>query len=263
MRLTTHSGGVTFRTGISAAYRLMTAQGEAQTGMAAEARVARRPAAWGISTEPARSQSEEAYLRIRDRIVSLDMAPGSVVEESRLRDELDLGRTPIREALQRLALENLVRSVPHRGTFVTTVNITDLARITEVRVVLESHAARLAAERCTAGDRMEIAELLERLRSKQVTDQRELMRLDQQIHRQIYLSARNAFLEATLDRYLNLSLRLWYLVIDQEVRLREAVQEHIDLLEAILAGDGDRADQCMQRHVIGFECEIRRVLLER
>jgi DNA-binding GntR family transcriptional regulator len=89
------------------------------------------------------------------------------------------------------------------------------------------------------------------------------MRLDQQIHRQIYRSARNSFLEATLDRYLNLSLRLWYLVIDQEVRLREAVQEHIDLLEAILTGDGDRADQCMQRHVTGFECEIRRALLER
>jgi len=191
------------------------------------------------------------------------MPPGSVVEESRLRDELDLGRTPIREALQRLALENLVRSVPHRGTFVTTVNITDLARITEVRVVLESRAARLAAERSSARDRMAMAELLERLRSMRFTDQHELMRLDQQIHRQIYRSARNSFLEATLDRYLNLSLRLWYLVIDHEVRLREAVQEHIDLLEAILAGDGDSADQCMQRHVTGFECEIRRVLLER
>ena len=231
--------------------------------MATEARVARRPTVLGPSPETARSQSEDAYLRIRERIVSLEMPPGSVVEESRLRDELELGRTPIREALQRLALENLVRSVPHRGTFVTTVNITDLARITEVRVVLESHAARLAAERCTAGDRIAMAELLERLRSKHITDQRELMRLDQQIHRQIYRSARNAFLEATLERYLNLSLRLWYLVIDHEVRLREAVQEHIDLLEAILDGDGDRADQCMQRHVTGFECEIRRALLER
>ena len=65
---------------------------------------------------------------------------------------LKIGRTPIREALQRLAHENLVHSVPHRGTFVTDVKITDLARITEVRVVLEGHAARLAAERCTTGD---------------------------------------------------------------------------------------------------------------
>src|SRR2546428_11382500 len=97
-----------------------------------------------------RSQSEEASQRIIERMGRLEMAPGSVVNEARLREELGIGRTPIREALQRLARENLVRSIPHRGTFVTDVNITGLARITEVRVVLEAHAARLAAEKLTA-----------------------------------------------------------------------------------------------------------------
>jgi len=215
------------------------------------------------SLETARSQSEAAYLRIRDRIVSLDMPPGSVVEETRLREELEIGRTPIREALQRLALENLVRSIPHRGTFVTDVNITDLARITEVRVVLESHAARLAAERIAAADRIGIQNLLGILDAGGATDARELMRLDQRIHRQIYRAARNPFLENTLERYLNLSLRLWYLVVDQEVRLREAVVEHVELLRAVLAGDGARAEESMRRHVMGFEREIRRVLVER
>ncbi len=215
------------------------------------------------STEAARSQSEVAYLRIRDRIVCLEMPPGSVVNEGRLREDLDIGRTPIREALQRLALENLVKSVPHRGTFVTDVNITDLARITEVRVVLEAHAARLAAERLGSQDRLSIRELLDILESGGATDQRELMRLDQQIHRQIYRAARNSFLESTLERYLNLSLRLWYLVVDQEVRLREAVAEHVELLRAVLAGDGSRAEDSMRRHVSGFEREIRRVLVER
>src|SRR5260370_5958470 len=111
----------------------------------------------------ARSQSEEAYHRILERIVCLEMPPGSVVNEAHLREELKIGRTPIREALQRLARENLVRSIPHRGTFVTDVNITDLARITEVRVVLESHAARLAAERLSTTDRDSFARLLQRL----------------------------------------------------------------------------------------------------
>lgn len=216
-----------------------------------------------VDTEVARSQSEAAYLRIRDRIVSLDMAPGSVVHEARLREELEIGRTPIREALQRLALENLVRSIPHRGTFVTDVNITDLARITEVRVVLEAHAARLAAERLAGHDRTVVQDLLAVLESGGAADQRELMRLDQQIHRQIYRAARNSFLESTLERYLNLSLRLWYLVVDQEVRLREAVAEHVELLRAVLAGEGSRAEDSMRRHVTGFEREIRRVLVER
>ena len=209
-----------------------------------------------------RSQSELAYQRILDRVVSLEMAPGSVVNEARLREELGIGRTPIREALQRLARENLVRSIPHRGTFVTEVNITDLARITEVRVVLEAHAARLAAEKLSSADREAIDGLLALLRGE-VTDQRELMRLDRLIHRTVYRAARNPFLEATLERYFNLSLRLWYLVLDREVRLREAVDEHVELLRAILAGDGELAETIMRRHVIGFEREIRKVLVER
>ena len=215
------------------------------------------------SAGSARSQSEEAYLRIRERIISLDMPPGSVVNESRLRQELKIGRTPIREALQRLARENLVRSIPHRGTFVTDVNITDLARITEVRVVLESHAARLAAERLSTSDRDSFAQLLELLEDGPGLDQRQLMRLDQQIHREIYRAARNQFLESTLERYFNLSLRLWYLVLDREVGLRQAVEEHAELLRAILAGDGPGADDSMRRHVTGFEREIRKVLVER
>ena len=212
--------------------------------------------------EVARSQGDEAYLRIRERIVSLEMPPGSVVNESRLREELKIGRTPIREALQRLARENLVKSVPHRGTFVTDVNITDLARITEVRVVLEAHAARMAAEKLSNADRNGIQELLEALRRTRITDQRDLMQLDQRIHRAIYRAARNPFLEATLERYFNLSLRLWYLVLDREVRLREAVDEHLELLRAVLASDGDLAETIMRRHVTNFEHEIRKVLVE-
>ncbi|HKW06702.1 MAG TPA: GntR family transcriptional regulator [Candidatus Dormibacteraeota bacterium] len=211
----------------------------------------------------ARSQGEQAYLRIRERIVCLDMPPGSVVNEARLREELGIGRTPIREALQRLARENLVKSIPHRGTFVTDVNITDLARITEVRVVLEGHAARLAAERMTAADRESIEQLVRVLETGLVSDQRRLMELDQQIHLAVYKATRNTFLESTLERYFNLSLRLWYLVLDSEVRLREAVDEHVDLLRAILAGDKDRAEDIMRRHVIGFEREIRKALVER
>jgi len=214
-------------------------------------------------TVEARSQSEEAYLRIRDRIVSLEMPPGSVVNEARLRENLNIGRTPIREALQRLARENLVKSVPHRGTFVTDVNITDLARITEVRVVLEAHAARLAAEKLASTDRGAIEDLLAVVERRSVTDQRELMQLDQKIHQLVYRATRNPFLEATLERYLNLSLRLWYLVLDREIRLREAVDEHVELLKAILSGDGDLAEKIMRRHVTGFEHEIRKVLVER
>jgi len=100
------------------------------------------------------------------------------------------------------------------------------------------------------------------LRRGRITDQHELMRLDQEIHRLIYRTAHNPFLEATLERYFNLSLRLWYLVLDRQVRLREAVDEHVELLRSILAGDGELAETIMRKHVTGFEREIRKVLVE-
>ena len=80
--------------------------------MASEVRVQDRAAPLAVVRRGVHSQSEEAYLRIRDRILTLDLPPGSLVHEARLREELAIGRTPIREALQRLAHEKLVRSVP-------------------------------------------------------------------------------------------------------------------------------------------------------
>ncbi len=213
-----------------------------------------------LQSESARSQGERAYLLIRDQIVTLKLAPGSVIEESRLRQELALGRTPIREALQRLAHENLVTFVPHRGTFVCDINLTDLHRLTEVRTELEGYAARLAAERAAASDRASMETMLDELEQTDESDVENLMRLDQRIHRQIYRATRNTFLQAMLEETFNLSLRIWFLGLDRGVRLKAAVEEHRQLLEAIVERDAERATAVMRQHVIGFEQAIRKVL---
>lgn len=213
-----------------------------------------------LESSSARSQGERAYLLIRDQIITLKLAPGSVIEEARLREELGLGRTPIREALQRLAHENLVTFVPHRGTFVCDINLTDLHRLTEVRIELESYAARLAAERATAADRALMEALMGELTAIDEGDVRNLMRLDQRIHRQVYSATRNTFLQAMLEESFNLSLRIWFLGLDRGIRIKEAVEEHRQLLEAIVSRDPDRAASVMRRHVTGFEQAIRKVL---
>lgn len=206
----------------------------------------------------ARSQSERAYLLIRDQIVTLKLRPGAVIEDSRLRQELRLGRTPIREALQRLAHEKLVTFVPHRGTFVTDINITDLARLTEVRVELEGYAARLAAERATPQEQ-EAMQLLTGELSALDGAPEALIHLDQRIHRLVYRASHNRFLEDVCERYFNLSLRMWFLVL-QRVHLREAVEEQRELLDAVLARDPALAEAALRRHVMGFEAQIRKVL---
>jgi len=213
-----------------------------------------------LQSASVRSQGERAYLLIRDQIVTLKLAPGSVIEEAKLRQELGLGRTPIREALQRLAHENLVSFVPHRGTFVSDINLTDLHRLTEVRTEMEGYAARLAADRATTSDRGQMQGLMAELDTIDGADVHTLMRLDQRIHRLVYHATRNPFLQAMLEEIFNLSLRIWFLGLDRGVRIKQAVEEHRQLLDAVVSRDGPRAESVMRQHVMGFEHAIRKVL---
>jgi DNA-binding GntR family transcriptional regulator len=208
-----------------------------------------------------RSLSDEAYFRIRDLIVSLELPPGSIVNEPELMERLGLGRTPVREALRALAQEKLIEVYPRRGIFVTSIDVRDLGSLSEVREVLEAHAARLAAERATPEERGEAAALIAELgRVVGERDERRLIELDQRIHRHVYRCAHNRFLEETLNEYYVLTLRLWFLALDRVARLDEAVQEHRELMEAIRDGDPARAAETMRRHVRGFEQAIRLAL---
>jgi len=203
------------------------------------------------------SLADKAYHEIRGLIVSLELAPGAVIDERELIERLEIGRTPVREALRRLAQERLVEVYPRRGMFVTGVDVRELARISEVREMLEPEAARLAAERATDADRAALAALVEELDR----GGSELMELDERIHRAVYRAAHNDLLEATLEQYYVLALRIWSIALDRAHELEEAVEAHRTLLEAIQTGDGERAADTMRAHVQDFEQAMHRVLL--
>jgi DNA-binding GntR family transcriptional regulator len=207
------------------------------------------------------SLGQQAYYLLRDRIVTLRLQPGSLVNERELMDELGLGRTPIREALQRLADDGLVEVFPRRGIYVGPVDVGDLGAISEIRVELEGFVSRLAAERRSDPDRQAILSLLAELDALDgEPDEQQLIHLDQRIHRLIYRAARNPFLEAALDRYYVHALRLWFLALDRVERLEDAVQEHRDLLVAVASGDAAAAESHARDHVTGFERQIRELL---
>jgi DNA-binding GntR family transcriptional regulator len=208
----------------------------------------------------AESLAEKAYVAIRRLIVTLELGPGSVINERELVEQLGIGRTPVREALRRLAQEGLVEVYPRRGMFVTDVDVRNLALISEVRAALEPEAARLAAERATDAERAELEELLDALDAG-ASDDQALMALDERIHRAVYRCARNDLLTTTLEQYYVLALRIWTLALDRQHELKDAVQEHRALLEAIHDGDGERAAATMRAHVEDFEQAMRRVLL--
>lgn len=205
------------------------------------------------------SLAERSYRTIRDQLVMLTIRPGAPINEDALTKQLGVGRTPVREALKRLANERLVVAYPRRGTFATEVHITDLGHISEVRHLLEPTAARTAAQRATGDDVTRLTALLTAVHDTpaDAAPDAGLMRLDMQVHRAIYAATGNPYLEDTLVRYDNLATRIWCLFIDRLPSMAGHVGDHGPLIEAVLAGDGDRAAHLTQEHITSFERSIR------
>jgi DNA-binding GntR family transcriptional regulator len=210
-----------------------------------------------VSEEP--TLAERAYRAIRDRLVMLEIRPGAPINEEQLGQFLGVGRTPVREALKRLQYERLITTYPRRGTFATEVNITDLAHISEVRQELEPLAAAQAARRATATDRATLSALRQQLQSADSGSHgaTELMHLDLQVHRAIYAAAHNPYLEDTLVRHDNLATRIWCLFIDRLSDMAGHVGEHGPLIDAIVAGEPEKAARLARSHVEEFERAIR------
>lgn len=206
------------------------------------------------------SLAERAYEFLRDRLVMLDIKPGDPINEEWAGGVLEMGRTPIREALKRLETERLVVAFPRRGTFATDVNISDLAHISEVRRTLEPKAAASAATRATDADRARLAELRDQLDSAAQKENADLLRIDLELHRAIYQCVHNPFLEDTLIHYDNLATRIWCVFLPRLRGMAGHVDEHSPLLTAIVEGDADKASELTLDHVTGFEKAIRALI---
>ncbi len=201
--------------------------------------------------------AERAYLELRHRIVTLQLAPGTALREDALMNEMSIGRTPLREAVKRLAHENLVAVQPRRGTFVTPVEAADIVNITEVRAGLEGYAAELAAVRMDAPARQAAEALLHEVEHlSRPNDQDWLMRFDERIHHFTWEASGNPYLIDTLERYWTHSLRIWYLVLDRVPGLGHAVHEQTQLVQALLDGDADSAGTIMREHILAFQSEV-------
>jgi DNA-binding GntR family transcriptional regulator len=199
--------------------------------------------------------AEQAYFQLRDRIVTLKLPPGAPLREDELMHELKIGRTPLREAVKRLELENLVTVLPRRGTRVTDVQIADIVHITELRAELEGTAAELAALRLDDSERARAEELRDALAAAS-GEPDALMHLDEDVHRLVWQACGNPYMDAALERLFALSLRIWYLVLDRVPGLSASVHDQRLLLNALIARDGARARALMRDHVLAFQREV-------
>ena len=184
------------------------------------------------------SLTERAYSLIEELIATLQLAPGEVLSETALSQRLDIGRTPVREALQRLAREGLVTILPRRGILVSDFNVKSQLRMLEVRREIERLLARSAAERANDEERVRLGEIATEMRAAAKTDDDiRFMRLDKEFNQLVTGAARNEFAAKTIALMAGLSRRFWFMHHQHVDDLPEAAERHARVAEAVANGD--------------------------
>jgi DNA-binding GntR family transcriptional regulator len=189
------------------------------------------------------SLGERAYREIEERIVTMELAPGRLVSEASLSVKLKIGRTPVREALQRLAQERMVVIMPRRGIFVADINVATQLRLLELRRGLERLLARCSAKRATSIERERFKRIAEEMnRAADKDDDISFLRLDREFNQLVATSARNEFTSSAIGLVSGLARRFWYLHYRQIADLPLAARLHADVALAVAAGNPDRAE---------------------
>jgi DNA-binding GntR family transcriptional regulator len=205
--------------------------------------------------------TDRAYRELEEMIVTLQLSPGTVLSEQALAVRLKIGRTPIREALQRLARDGLVVIMPRRGIMVSEINLRLQLRLLEVRRELERLMASLAAERATPEERREFADVAQAmLAAAAKADDIAFMRLDQRFTILIATSARNEFARRSMGLMNALSRRFWYQHYQQVADLPLAAKLHAAVAEAVSQKKAKAAATASDRLIDYIEDFARKTL---
>lgn len=195
------------------------------------------------------SQTALAYERLKELILDLELPPGALVTERRLMDMTNCGRTPVREAMQRLQRDGLLRVVPFRGAFIREVSSRDVDEICQMRVLLESFAAGLAARLIAPSQLDALRAILDGLEPLAERQPRECFEADRAFHALIIEASGHGRIRETITPLADQIQRLRYLSAARPERARAAHDEHRRIAEAIAARDPSAAEAAMREHL--------------
>lgn len=212
-----------------------------------------------------RSLAEKAYELLVRKITRLEVAPGAVLVEKSLMEEFDIGRTPIREAMQRLAIERLVDHLPNRGMFVSEITATSVQQIYEFRALIDGYAAWLAATRATPEQIRELARLHKKLlRATQNDDINEYVVLDRHFYRVLAEAAHNTMVADSIPRTFNLHLRLWFFISKKIGGWHSIAASHQemtrDVVQALERREPSKAKLAMESYIARRHQDIKQIL---
>lgn len=204
------------------------------------------------------------FHKIRDDILNGKYKQGEELREATIGEELGVSRTPVREAFRQLELEGLLKMVPNKGTYVTGITRKDIEDIYMIRSLLEGLCAKWATEHITPEQMNEMEEnvyLSEFHESKGHYDQ--MAQMDNRFHEILYESCDSKMLEHLLRDFHQYVYRVRRMTLSSETRGKASNHEHRDIMEAIKAGDGERAEKLANLHMINaYDNMLKNGLIE-
>ena len=198
-------------------------------------------------------ERDRAYKLLLDLILGGKIDTDTPLSERKLAETLDMGRTPIREAVRALVHEGLLETRPARGTFVRAVTLDDVREIYEVKLALEGMAAYLAAERGVTEALLAYGPKFKAMMKRPESfDVEEIYQLGATFHIEIFNAARNKNLFQIYEPVRMRNATTLTLPAHYDPKwVNHSVGEHLDILEAIVSGDGTKAQQVMVDHISG------------
>jgi DNA-binding GntR family transcriptional regulator len=203
-----------------------------------------------------------AYQQLEEAIVTLRIPPGMLISEQSLSEMTGIGRTPLREAVQRLAREHLILVMPQRGLLIPHIDIGKQLRLLETRREIERLVCRSAAKRASEQQRKSFARLAEEFNAVAIeNDDVTFMRSDREFNELCLVAAKNEFAESALRSLNGLSRRFWYLHYKQAADLPEMARLHASLAGAIAAGDSVETARSLDRLIDNIESFTKATVL--
>ena len=204
------------------------------------------------TAERDQSLAGRAYREIKEKILMGEIPPLAAIDDRALMAELRTGRTPIREALQRLAFEGLVTVIPYRGTMASGIDMSDLDQIMEIRIPLEILAGRAAAQRAAAAEIVALRELVGRHDIERLCRESrflELLRLDLEFHEAVAEMARNEFLVKTLENLRDLTWRFYILFYRRHPpNASQSFNNYVEIIDSLARHDPAETEARLEEH---------------
>jgi DNA-binding GntR family transcriptional regulator len=202
----------------------------------------------------------KAYEDIKEKIITLYFLPGQYLNEAAISGLLQVGRTPVHQALQRLELEGLVEIMPRKGVVVLPDSISEIIKILESRAAVEAELAKAAADRVSVDDGKELLALANATRhTRNGPGIDDFIACDRAFHRKLAERAGNSVLSDFAQQLHERSIRYWYLHLWQTMDVPATTRQHAAIADAIAKHDGERAAAAMREHIDSLKGRLMQI----